>query len=70
MVFRKRWQVVVATTMNTDKRNFMRVNFLQLFAMFNGYEPVARAVKNISMAVHMPEPFICPQFVHQQKLYR
>ena len=65
MVLRKRRQVIVPAAMNADKRDFMRVYFLQLLTVFNGYQPVARTMQYIRMAVYMAQPFIGTQLVHQ-----
>ena len=47
------------------ERNFIWAQLLELFAVLNGDQHVFRAVDNIGMAIHFPDPFIGAQVVAQ-----
>src|SRR3982751_6331390 len=68
MVLRERWKIIVPATMYPNQCYFMGVYFLQLLAVLNRNQPVFGTMDNVGMAIHMLQPFICSQPVHQQKL--
>lgn len=63
MVFRVLGQVIMSATFNPDQRDLMRIYFLQAHTVFNRYQPVPRAMYNISMAVYMTYPFVSTQMI-------
>ena len=63
MVFGKRSQVVVTAAYDPDERDFVRVDFLQPFAVTNRDQPVFCPVNDISVAIHALYPFVCSQVV-------
>ena len=69
MVFREGRQVVVAAPLNADERDLMRIDGLQLFAVGDGDQPVARAVDDVGMTGYLPDPFMNRQVVTQQPLH-
>src|SRR5436305_2056717 len=70
MVFGKRREVVMTTPLYADECNFMWIDLLQFFTVFDRYKPIARTMNNVCVTIHMSQPFICPQFIHQQVLHR
>lgn len=61
----ERRKIIMTTTMNAYQGNFMRTELLQLFTLFDGDQPVFRAMQDIGMAIHFTDPLIGPEFKTQ-----
>ena len=46
-----------------NKGDLIRIDLLQSFAVFYGYQAVAGTVNNVGVAVYMANPFIGTQMV-------
>jgi hypothetical protein len=53
----------MASPGDTDQGDFSGIDFLQFLAVADGNQPVAGAVKDIGVAIHMADPFIGAQLV-------
>lgn len=70
MVLRECGQVIMTAAMDPDERDLMWVKLLQPLAVPDRYQSVARAVEDIGMAVHFPDPFVGAQVKTQYPLHR
>ncbi len=70
MVFGEVGQVVMSAALDPDQRDLARIYFLKAHTVFDRYQPVARAMYNIRMAVYMPYPFVGTQMITQHISYR
>src|SRR5687768_10661804 len=70
MVFREVWQVIMSAAFNPDQRDLMRIYFLQPLTISQWYQPVARAMQDIGMAIDMPYPSVGTQMIAQYISYR
>jgi hypothetical protein len=65
VVFREGGQVIMPAAMDADQRDLVRVELLQFLAMPDGDQPVAGAVNDIGMAIHLADPFIGMEVITQ-----
>ena len=61
MVLWKLWQVIMASSNNSDKCDLPGIDRLQLFAVTYGDQPIFGTVQYIRMAIHMSDPFVGAQ---------
>lgn len=59
MIFIKFGQVIMSAAMNSYKRDPARAYGLQTLAMPDRYQPVARAMNDIGMAIYFTDPPVC-----------
>lgn len=59
----------MATSFNTDQGGFTGCDFLQVLAVADGNEPVARTMQDIDRTAHVPQPFIGAQVIPQHKAH-
>src|SRR5688572_22907511 len=70
MVLREVWQVIMSAAFDSDQRDLVRIYFLQPLTIPQRYQPVARAMQDIGMAIDMPYPSVGAQMIAQYISYR